>query len=691
MSRQSRAQAAFDLAVRHRQAGRAAEARRLCLELVQDDPKHLKALSLLGKLELEAGSPRDAVPWFERAAALAPDSPIYFCNLGIAHHKLGALELAAKALTRAATLSPPRAEAFHNLGLVLLDRGDVETGLRCLHRATELDPASFALKRLLARELARAGYFEGAIARYLELVVQDAFSAELSLELVTTYLNAGRPTDAEALARKLTETHPTLAAAHAALGRALSKRFRYSEAAEVFGRVHLLGDEAVTASVCEIFATALSRLGRVDEAIDLLERRLAVDATLHSERSTLIFFAMFSARYDAQALLDLARAWNGHHAEPLSSRREPHAHDRSPERRLRLGYVSPNLRNHVMGLLLWPVFRCHDHSRFEVVCYSSAQSTDFYTDEHKKCADEWHDVLGLSDADLARRIRDDRIDILVDLSMHMGGNRLRTFAEKPAPVQMTWAYPGTTGLDAIDYRITDRNIDPEGAELPYSEETLRLPHSFWCYGPFEEEREVKELPMLENGYPTFGCLNTFMKVNRYTLELWARVLVASPASRLLVLAPLGSARDFACEVLEKQGVAAERVGFVDVQGRPEYLDTYGRIDVALDTFPYNGHTTSLDAYFMGVPVVTLVGETVVGRAGLCLAKNLDLGAWVARDPDEFVSIATRVSSDAARLRELRKGLRQRMKNSPLMDAPRFARDLEGLYREAWQRFCAQSG
>jgi predicted O-linked N-acetylglucosamine transferase (SPINDLY family) len=344
-----------------------------------------------------------------------------------------------------------------------------------------------------------------------------------------------------------------------------------------------------------------------------------------------------------------------------------------------------------MGLLMLPVFRCHDHSRFEVVCYSSAESTDGYTDELKKCADQWHDVRAVSDADLARRIRDHRIDVLVDLSMHMGGNRLRTFAEKPAPVQMTWAYPGTTGLDAIDYRVTDRNLDPEDAPLPYSEQTLRLPHTFWCYGPFEKEREVKELPMLENGYPTFGCLNTFMKVNRYTLELWARVLVASPGSRLLVFAPEGSARDFAREVLEKQGVDSERVGFVDVQGRPDYLDTYGRIDIALDTFPYNGHTTSLDGYFMGVPVVTLVGETVAGRAGFCLAQNLDLGDWVARDPDEFVRIAVRVSSEPARLSELRKGLRQRMKDSPLMDAPRFARDLESLYREAWRGFCAQSG
>ena len=653
------------------------------------DPRHLTALSLLGKLELEANKPGEAVPWLERAVALAPNAANYLCNLGIAHHRVGALEQAAMVLARAVQLEPLRTEAIQSLGLVLLDRGDVERGLACLRRATELEPTSIALQKQLARELFRARNFDAAIVGYELLVEHEPSSTELSLELAACFEGAGRFGDAERISRRLALAHPELAEAHAALGRSLAKLHDHDGALAAFRRVLELGNAALRRSVLPSVVGSLARLGHLDETFALLERELEAEPSLFTYHSSLVFHAMFSPRYDEAALLELARNWNTRHGVPLASKRQPHPNDRSPERRLRIGYVSPDLRHHVMGILMLPVFRQHDHSRHEIVCYSSARSTDALTDMLQACADEWHDVTQLDDAELAERIRADGIDVLVDLSMHMHGNRLKTFAEKPAPVQMTWAYPGTTGLDAIDYRISDRYIDPEGAELSYSEQTLRLPHTFWCYGPArEEECAVNELPLLENGYVTFGCLNTFMKVNRNTLELWGRVLATVSSSRLLVLAPPGAARDFVRDVLEGQGVERERVDFVSVQGHEQYLASYQRIDVALDTFPYNGHTTSLDAFYMGVPVVTLVGETVVGRAGLCLAHNLGLKECVAHDPDEFVRAAVNFVAEPGRLRELRSGLRSRMKNSPLMDAAGFARDLEGLYRQAWRRWCA---
>jgi predicted O-linked N-acetylglucosamine transferase (SPINDLY family) len=255
-------------------------------------------------------------------------------------------------------------------------------------------------------------------------------------------------------------------------------------------------------------------------------------------------------------------------------------------------------------------------------------------------------------------------------------------------VQLSWlAYPGTTGVDGIDYRLTDPHLDPPGAPLPYSERTLRLPHTFWCYGPDATEGVVGSLPFLRNGFVTFGCLNNFMKVSPPTLELWAKVLQANPTARLLMLAPADAVAE-TLRVFAANGVASPRIDFVDYQSRERYLDTYNRIDIALDTLPYNGHTTSLDAYWMGVPVVTLVGETVVGRAGLSLANNLELSAWIARTADDFVAIATRFAADPEELTALRGSLRRRLQSSPLMDARRFTRDLEGVYREAWQRFCA---
>jgi len=273
--------------------------------------------------------------------------------------------------------------------------------------------------------------------------------------------------------------------------------------------------------------------------------------------------------------------------------------------------------------------------------------------------------------------------------MHMAGTRLRTFAEKPAPVQICWlAYPGTTGVDGIDYRVTDPYLDPPGAPLPYAEASLWLPHCFWCYDPGGVGPSVGELPALAQGHVTFGCFNNFMKLNREVFALWARVLVATRGSRLLLRAPEGWARDFASGVLEEHGVAREHVEFVGMQNRHDYLATHRKVDIALDSFPYNGHTTSLDAFWMGVPVVTLVGDTVAGRAGLCQAHNLGLPELVASTPDQFVDIATALAGDLPKLSALRQALRARLVGSPLMDAAGFTRDMEGLFREAWRRYCS---
>jgi predicted O-linked N-acetylglucosamine transferase (SPINDLY family) len=273
--------------------------------------------------------------------------------------------------------------------------------------------------------------------------------------------------------------------------------------------------------------------------------------------------------------------------------------------------------------------------------------------------------------------------------MHMATTQLRIFACKPAPVQIAWlAYPGTTGLPSIDYRITDRYLDPpDRPSDPYSEESLVLPDTFWCYQP-GVELPVTDLPARSKGYVTFGCLNSFWKLNDATLRLWATVLERVPGSRFLLLAPEGNARRHVLETLERAGIARARVEFAARRPRAEYLQLYHRIDICLDALPYNGHTTSLDAFWMGVPVLTLVGQTVVGRAGLCQAMNLGLPQLISLTPEAFAESAVNLAGDLVALAELRAGLRKRMENSPLMDAQAFARNLEAKYRESWQRWCA---
>jgi predicted O-linked N-acetylglucosamine transferase (SPINDLY family) len=256
-------------------------------------------------------------------------------------------------------------------------------------------------------------------------------------------------------------------------------------------------------------------------------------------------------------------------------------------------------------------------------------------------------------------------------------------------VQVTFAgYPGSTGLEAIDYRLSDPYLDPPGLnDQFYSETSIRLPDSFWCYDPLVTELAVNALPAQTDGHVTFGCLNNFCKVNEPVLRLWAQVLKTVDRSRLMMLCPEGSHRQPLLDLLQREGIGPDRIELIAHRPRFQYLELYHRIDVGLDTFPYNGHTTSLDSFWMGVPVVTLVGQTVVGRGGLSQLSNLGLPELIAQTPEQYVRIAADLAGDLPRLAELRRTLRGRMEASPLMDAPRFARNIEAAYRQIWRTWC----
>ena len=299
----------------------------------------------------------------------------------------------------------------------------------------------------------------------------------------------------------------------------------------------------------------------------------------------------------------------------------------------------------------------------------------------------------LDDDQAARIDREDRIDILVDLALHTNGNRLMLFGRKPAPVQVSFAgYPGGTGLGTIDYRLTDPYLDPPGeSDRFYVEKSIRLPDCFWCYDPqamgVANREPVNPLPALTNGKITFGCLNNVWKINDRVLSLWAAVMAAVADSRLIMLVKGEKHRQRICDQLGRLGVAAERIEFVGFQPRGDYLRTYERIDLGLDCFPYNGHTTSLDAFWMGVPVITLIGQTVVGRAGFSQLCNLGLRELAAQTPEAFVKIVQSLTQDLPRLAELRGGLRQRMLQSPLTNAAGFTRNIESAYRQMWRTWC----
>ena len=356
---------------------------------------------------------------------------------------------------------------------------------------------------------------------------------------------------------------------------------------------------------------------------------------------------------------------------------------------MRIGYVSPDFREHCQALFTVPLLSNHDHQRFEIYCYSSVERPDERTRQIAGYASVWREVRHLDDSALSQLIRQDRIDILIDLTMHMSDGRPLLFARKPAPVQIAWlAYPGTTGMTAIDYRLSDPRLDPPEFESHYTEQTIRLPDSFWCYHPLTDQPHVNELPAIANGYITLGCLNNPCKLTDDTLRLWAPVLTAIPTARLLLMAPPGNYRKHLLDRLESCGVSGARVDFVGYRPRAQYLQSYHQIDLGLDTFPYNGHTTSLDSFWMGVPVVTRVGQTCVGRGGLSQLFQLDLTELAAESDEQFTRITIDLTGDPSRLAALRKELRSRLETSPLMDGKRFARNIETVYQQCWKDCCA---
>ena len=496
---------------------------------------------------------------------------------------------------------------------------------------------------------------------------------------------------AEAIAsyRRAVELMPASAEALNYLGAAFKDQGMLDEALTAFGKALELNPGY--AEALHNVGIVCKDTGQVDQAIDSYRRALAINPSDTRVHSSLLFTLLFHRESTASTVHDEHRRWNQRHAEPLGKSIRPHTNDPSPDRRLRVGYFSPDFRDHCQALFTLPLFSSHDHSHFEFFCYSSVASPDGVTERLRACTDVWRNVARSSDEQLAETIRNDRIDVLVDLTMHMAGSRLLLFARKPAPVQVCWlAYPGTTGLSTIDYRLTDPYLDPPGLDdRYYSEVSSRLPDTFWCYDPLTTEPHVNPLPALKNGFVTFGSPHNFCKVNESVLRLWARVLLAVEKSRLIILAPEGSHRQRTADFLEHEGVSASRLEFYTPRLRAQYLELYHQIDIVLDTFPYNGHTTSLDSYWMGVPVVTLVGETVVGRAGVSQLTNLGLPELIAKTADEYVRIAFGLASDLNRINDLRGNLRERMRHCPLMDAPRFTRNIESAYRLLWQAWCAK--
>ena len=570
--------------------------------------------------------------------------------LALEHHRAGRLAEAEQLYRAILAHEPQHADSLNLLGVIALQAGDLPSALALVRRAVELRPDAAVCRNNLGQVLERHGRDDEAARCYEAAIALDPSYAEAHNNLGLMRARRDRLADADAQYRRAIELAPEYAEPYTNLGNLLKDR------------------------------------GELDAAIGCYRRAVEIRPDLSQLHSNLLLTLHYHADRSPADLLNEHRAWAERHVAPLVAARRPHKNIAEPERRLRIGYVSPDFREHPVARFMLPLLREHGRRQFEVFAYADVASPDPVTAMVRRHVDQWRDVAVLGDAALADAVRTDGIDILVDLAAHSGHNRMLTFARKPAPVQVTYlAYCSTTGVDAIDYRVTDRFLDPPGEASHYIEASLHLPHCYWCYSAPPLGRMVGERLA---GPPTFGCLNNFAKVTDATLDRWTRLLARVPEARLLIYARAEPHRERVRRALRAAGLDEARAAFVGYQSLADYLDTYREIDVALDPHPYGGGTTSCDALWMGVPVVTLAGRTAVSRAGTTLLRNVGLDDLVARSAEQYIELAAKLIRDADRLAELRRGLRARLESSPVMDAPQFARDFEAALRSVWRAWCA---
>jgi predicted O-linked N-acetylglucosamine transferase (SPINDLY family) len=605
---------------------------------------------------------------------------------GVAHHQAGRLAEAETLYREVLVQQPDHADALHLLGMLAGQVGELDVAVDLMRRATELNPNFADAHNNLGFALAKNGKTQEAIASYREAVRLKPDLYEAQVNLANVLDETGKYDESIAAYREAIRVKPDSAESYSNLGNVLRNKRQLDEAIASYREAIRLKPYLGTAY--NNLANALVEVGEVKEAIATFRQALLPNPEYTVAHSNLILLMHYQPDYDAGMIREELQRWDRQHAEPLKKLIQPHANNRDSERRLRIGYVSPDFREHVVGRNLIPLFREHDHARFEIFCYANVARPDWLSEQFRSCSEGWRGISGVSDERAAEMIREDRIDILVDLAVHSGSNRLLIFARKPAPVQATFAgYPGSTGMETIDYRITDPYLDPPGtSDAFYSEKSIRLPDSFWVYDA-GNSIEVNPLPAETRGHVTFGCLNNFCKVNEPVLKLWIEVLGNVDQSRLIMLCPEGKHRKPLLEFMQSEGINHDRIELIAHRPRSQYFKLFNRIDIGLDTFPYNGHTTSLDSFWMGVPVISLVGQRVVGRAGVSQLTNLGLKELIAWTPEEFVKIAKSLADDLPRLAELRRTLRGRMQGSALMNASRFARNIEAAYRDMWRKWC----
>ena len=638
-----------------RAVGDDAEEARVLEEAARLDPNAAGPQVLLGARAERAGDRTKALTHFDAALKAEPanaDAHVRRAMILAALRRFGEAETELAGLTRD---RPETASHWIAYGAVLGQLHKVDAAETAYRRALAIAPDLAEAHHGLATVMDARQQGDAAIDGYrraAELAPQDPL---VKTNYATLLTRIGRMREAEALFEEALSIAPGLPSANNNLG------------------------------------SLLIKTGDVERGVALEMRAAELEPDNADYAGNILFVAHYDPARTAEQVAEAHFAW-GRARASLADGAPPFANDRDPERRLKVGYVSPDFRSHSVGHNFYPVLAAHDPAAVEVTLYGEIEKPDSMTEAIRAKAGAWRSTLGVSDEDVAARIRADRIDILVDLAGHTGGNRLGVFARRAAPVQVTWlGYPDTTGLKQMDYRLVDAIADPEGAGDRLASETLvRLPDGFIVAIPSPDTPSVSVPPVFRKGHVTFGSFNNLAKVNKSVIALWADVIEAVPGSRLLLKSSFNSddwVHDRFRATFAEHGIPSERLEFrARTVGLKEHLALYGEVDIALDPFPYNGTMTTLEGLSMGVPLVALLGPNHVARVSASLLTRVGHPEWIAADAPDYVRVAAALASDKAKLAAIRVRLRQEYLASPLAQPERLARAIENAYRAMWRKW-----
>jgi len=603
-----------------------------------------------------AGRLREAEHIYQRILQADPNQPVALHLLGVVAHQVGQHDAAVDLITKALAIEPADADAHYSLALALHSLHRRDEALASYNTAIALKPDNAEAHYNRGIVLQHLGQLDEAVASYHEALSIKPGFAEGWNNLGDTLQTQGHLDEAVASYHKSLAIKPDYAEAHNNLG------------------------------------LAYQGLGKLDDAVAGYRNALAIKPDFASARSNLIFTLNHFPEIGGTEILHEAQQWQDHCA--FTGEITEHRNVPDPDRRLRIGLLSGDLRHHSVSYFLENILSEIDKGKLDLIAYATVAKEDDMTARLKAIVPHWRQASGRSDQQLAEEIIADGIDILVDLSGHTGQNRLAVFSRKPAPVQVAWlGYSGTTGVSAMDYILCDRLVLPDFEEADFTETPWRLPDIWVCYSQPGLDIAVSAPPALANGYVTFGSFNNLNKLSGPALACWARILEAVPDSRLLLKARQlenASVQDSIRERFAAHGIDRHRLALKRATpGRLEHLSAYHEMDIALDTFPYAGTTTSVEALWMGVPLMTLAGDRFIGRAGESILRNAGFGDWIGSSPQDYIEKAIAFAADLPALSALREGQRQRLLDSPVCDAARFAGNLENAFRAMWRQWCAK--